>query len=97
LSTAQTSLQPMGFRRGGGNGRLPPPGNCDKERNFSRRVEISSSVPINWFKSCSGRFCTSMTLTLHASQVHCFGVMHCYDVMVLRSDELADHSCPLLC
>jgi len=38
-----------------------------------------------------------MTLTLHASQVHCFGVMHCYDVMVLCSDELADHSCPVLC
>jgi len=72
----------------GGNGHLTPSGNRDWERKFSRKAAVSSSIPINWFNSCNVSLCTSMTLTLHASQVHCFGVMHWWACRSLLSAHM---------
>jgi len=68
-----------------------------KNENFLEKLKLAPQFRSTDLTSCNGNLCTSMTLTLHASQVHGFGVMHCYDVMVSCRDELADHSCPLLC
>ena len=44
---------------------------------------------IIWVRSSIGRLFTDMTLTLHKSQVHCFGNVQ------LWACSLAVHSCPL--
>jgi len=67
-----------------------------KNENFLEKLKLAAQFWSIDLISCNGNLCIIMTLALHASQVHCFGVMYCYD-MVLCSDELADHSCPLLC
>ena len=45
------------------------------EPKFSRKLDVSSSTPINWFISCNDSLFAGTTLTLHKSQVHCSGVM----------------------
>jgi len=52
---------------------------------FLEKPEVGILIPNNWFDSCNDSFFACMKLTLHKSQVH-----SC-------SDELAVHSCPLLC
>jgi len=40
-----------------------------------RKSEVSISIPINRFNSCNNNLFTGMALTLHKSQLHCFGVL----------------------
>jgi len=44
----------------------------------------------DWFDTCNGSLFTGMKLALHKSQVHSYSIMSC-------CDELAVHTCPLLC
>jgi len=61
----------MGVRKTG----ICPPGNWDKEAKISVNREISSFILISWVNSYSDSLFADMTLTLHKSQVHCFGKM----------------------
>jgi len=45
------------------------------KNQISRKLEVSSSILINWFSSCNDSLFSGMTLTLHKSQVHCSSVM----------------------
>jgi len=73
---------------GGKNGHLRPLEIGIKNQKYKKKTEVSSLTPISWFNSCNDSLFAGMRLTLHKSQVH---------VMVSCSDELAVHSCPLLC
>jgi len=64
----------MGGRRER-TGIYPPPGNWNKEAKIFGKREISSSILISWVNSCNDSLFPDMTLTLHKSQVHCFGNM----------------------
>jgi len=68
-----SSLLNMGVRRG--RKRAFPPWDRNLPPRFSRKHEVSSSVPINWLHFCNATVFSGMTLTLHNSQVHCSGVM----------------------
>jgi len=52
-----------------------PPGNWDWEGKISGKRENSSLILISWVNSCNDSLFADMTLTLHKSQVHCFGNM----------------------
>ena len=49
----------MGARRGQSGQ------NVEKEPKFSRKPDVSSLIPINWFISCSDTLFAAMTLTLY--------------------------------
>ena len=68
------------------HGHLPLPRNCNEEPKFSRKLDVTSSIPIGWFISCNDSLFAGMTLTLHKSQVA---------ILVSNSDEVAVHSWPL--
>jgi len=65
----------MGVRRGGQNGHFPPLEIGTKKEKFLEKREISSLILISWVNSCNGNLFADMTLTLHKSQLHCFGNM----------------------
>jgi len=66
-------LSNMGVRRG--ERAFVPHGNWGEEAKFFGKREISSLILISWVNSCNDSFFANMTLTLHKSQVHCFGNM----------------------
>jgi len=55
---------------------------------FLEKPEVGILIPINWFDSCNDSFVPVWNL-------HCTRVR--FTVVVSCSDELAVHSCPLLC
>jgi len=64
----------MGVHKGA-NQHLPlPAGKWDYEP-FSRKFDVSSSIPLDWFISCNDTLFADTRLTLHKSQVHFSGVM----------------------
>jgi len=46
-----------------------------KKQKFLENVKIRNLIVIIWVNSCNDTLCADMTLTLHKSQVHCFGNM----------------------
>jgi len=78
----------MGVRRGGQNGHFPPLEIGTKKEKFLEKREISSLILISWVNSCNGSLFADMTLTLHKSQLHCFGNMQLWACSSLH---------PLLC
>jgi len=77
----------LSWASAGGKGHFPH----WKEANFSRKSEIRSLIPMDWFNSCIDSLFAGMTLTLHKSQVHCLGVMHA--VMSLHFTHVRSFSC----
>jgi len=55
---------------------------------ISRKSELSSLTPINWFNSCNDSLFAGMTLTLYKSQVHCSGVVQWWACSSLLSAPL---------
>jgi len=68
----------------GGKGICPLPRNWDWEGKNSGKREISSLILISWVNSCNDSLFADMTLTLHKSQVHCFGNMQLWDCSSIR-------------
>jgi len=89
-----SSLLTMGVRRGG-NGHFPF-WDWNQAPRFSRKHEVSSSIPINWLNFCNATVLSRMTLTLHNSQVHFFIFLPKFTVLVSCSGKLAVHSCNAL-
>ena len=71
------------------NGHLPLSRNWDYEQKLSRKLDVSSSIPINWFISCNNGLFAGTTLTLHESQVHCSGVMQWWTCSLLMSTRFS--------
>jgi len=63
----------MGVRRGGAKWTFAPPGNWDYKAKISGKREIRNLILIIWVNSCNDSLFADMALTLHKSQVHCFG------------------------
>ena len=59
-----------------------------KNQILLEKTEVGILIPFNWFDSCNDSF-------FPAWNSHCTRVR--FTVIVLCSDELAVHSCPLLC
>jgi len=73
----------MGVRRVYKTGNWPP-GNWDWEGKISGKRENSSLILISWVNSCNDSLFADMTLTLHKSQVHCFGNMQLWACSSIR-------------
>jgi len=87
----------MGVRRGGAKRAFASPLEIEtKKENFLEKLKLAAQ-----FRSSDLILAMAVYVpvwhTLHASQVHCFGVTHCFHVMLLCSDGLADHSYPVQC
>ena len=59
-----------------------------RTKKLSRKFDVNSSIPINWFISCYNILFAGMTLTRHKSKVHCPGVMQCWACSSLMSAHL---------
>ena len=58
------------------------------ELKLSRKYDVSSSIPINWFISCDNSLFAGTTLTRHKIQDHCSGVTQCWACSSLKSAPL---------
>jgi len=60
---------------------------------ISGKREISSLILISWVNSCSDSLLADMVLTLHKSQVHCFGNMQLWACSSIDPPLPAEASC----
>jgi len=82
----------------GGKGYFPL-GNWNFGPKFSRKHEVSSSIPITSLNFCNDSLFPAITLILHKSQVHCLGVMQQWVCSSLMSATLHGQtwSCIICC
>jgi len=76
----------------GGNGHFRP-WDWNHAPRFSRKHEVSSSIPISWLNFCNSPVFSGMTLTLRNSQVPCSGVMQCWACLSLMFTPLRGQTC----
>ena len=71
----------------GGEQTFSPLRNWNQESKFYRKPDINCSIPLNWLNYCNYSLFANMTLTLHKSQVHHYGVIQwwaCRSLICLR-------------
>jgi len=57
-------------------------------KNQSRKPDVRSSFPIDWFISCNGSLFSPMTHTMQETQVHCSGFVQWWVYSSLMSAPL---------
>jgi len=63
------------------------------ELKLSRKFDVSSSIPIDWFIFCDNGLFAGTTLTRHKSQVHFSGFIQCLAVLSLQFTHVRSFAC----